>query len=124
MQTIIYRSSATQFSFFRLELNDILNRVYNSSVIRITKQNGDIGVKAYPNPAGEYVTLSKFSIKENVIKVLVMTSLGKILFEQQFTLKSGSNFLKIPTGKLPKGQYILSVYDTSTDERQTSIIIK
>lgn len=124
MQMITYRSPATQQNFYRIELHDILNRIHNSSVIRITNQSGNIGIKTYPNPAGDYITLSKVSTKEDLIQATITSLSGKNLYEKQYTIKTGNNLFNIPTGNLPKGQYILSIFNRNTGDRQSSIIIK
>lgn len=124
MQMITYRSPASQQNFYRIELHDILNRIHNSSVIRITNQNGNIGIKTYPNPAGDYITLSKLSSKEDLIQVIIASTSGKILYEKQYTIKTGNNLFNIPTRNLPKGQYILSVLNVNSSDRQSSVIIK
>ncbi|MFN5423633.1 MAG: T9SS type A sorting domain-containing protein, partial [bacterium] len=119
-----FSSPASERIFFRLELHDIYNRLHQSAVIKILNTSGNIGIKSYPNPAGEYITLSNVATKDDMIVVKIISSTGRVYYEDRFTIKSGNNKLRVPTSKLPKGQYILSMHKVSTGERQSSNIIK
>jgi hypothetical protein len=124
LQTITYSSPVSEHIFFRLELHDIYSRLHQSAIIKILNPVGNIGIKTYPNPIGDFITLSKFATKNDVVVVHIISASGNIFYEDRFALKTGNNTLKISTNKLPKGQYVLSMHKVSSGDRQSSIIIK
>jgi hypothetical protein len=124
LQTITYSSPVSEHIFFRLELHDIYSRLHQSAIIKILNPVGNIGIKTYPNPVGDFITLSKFATKNDDVVVHIISASGNVFYEDRFALKTGNNTLKISTNKLPKGQYVLSMYKVSSGDRQSSIIIK
>jgi hypothetical protein len=80
--------------------------------------------RTFPNPIGDYLTLSNFATKDDVLMVQIISTSGRMLYEQRFAIKSGSNNIKVPTSRLPKGQFILSMQKISTGDRQSSTLIK
>ena len=124
LQTIMFSSPVSEHIFFRLELHDMYSRLQQSAIIKILNQVGNIGVKTFPNPVSDYITLSKFATKDDALIVYIISAAGNLLYQDRFMIKTGNNKLKVSTKKLPKGQYILSIYKVSTGDRQSSTIIK
>ena len=124
LQTILFRSSVSENIFFRLELQDMFSRLHQSAIIKILNPTGNIGIKTFPNPIGDYITLSNFATRDDALIVQIISVSGRLLYNQRFTLKSGNNNIKVQTSQLSKGQFILSLQKVSTGDRQSSTLIK
>lgn len=61
----------------------------------------------FPNPAEDFVYLDVFSEKINTVDLQVINSTGELVVMLQKSLIAGNNRIKIDTGNLSKGVYII-----------------
>ncbi len=86
--------------------------VNNSGIVRATgtgivKDLLSIGVRAYPNPFDQQITLEMENIESREIEVRLVNMSGQEVFSQSVSALSGQATLE--TGNLPAGVYLLYV---------------
>ncbi|MFN0032726.1 MAG: T9SS type A sorting domain-containing protein [Flavobacteriales bacterium] len=69
-------------------------------------------MQAFPNPASEEVQLSCFSANNESVSCTLMDMNGKIVLQQNLTMKTGMNKLTLPLHNAVAGVYVLNVQGT------------
>ena len=63
----------------------------------------------YPNPVGEILNLKLNASVSGTVVVDIIDVQSRIIHSESISLSGGNNLISIPTGKLTKGIYLLSV---------------
>jgi len=83
------------------------------------------GIEAVsPNPASSFANVQIYSSEEKQYKIVVSSITGKVMSEEDMTLKSGTNLLKLNVSTFDSGNYIISLKDGKTVSSKNMIIIK
>jgi hypothetical protein len=80
--------------------------------------------KASPNPARETTTIQINTPKNNTAKIILLDLTGRQVFEKNYTLLKGSNFVSLPLANLSNGTYIAAIYNSADVLLATEKIIK
>lgn len=123
-QKITFEIPTTTDEFFRLVMIDIFGNRINSEIIRIKNNTQSLGIKVFPNPFQDDISLEHFTKNDDLLIACVLSVNGAVIKEQNFKLTPGVNKLKLSTAGLSKGSYILSLKKTSSPHIQYSNIIK
>jgi hypothetical protein len=125
LQNIVYTSEAGPPSFFRLAMTDDNNKTSHSRVVNLIKSSsGSQLVSIAPNPFTDYLGLSQYATKEDVLMINIMSPAGQIVLTAQYALKVGQNNIRLLTSKLPRGLYLVSIKKTGTGETQVARVLK
>jgi len=98
--------------------------VYDSTSVGIIDKSSDLdGLKAYPNPAGDFV---KFAInpKENIsgVRIRITDEMGEVI--KQVTIPPMTNEISWDTSKIPAGMYCYFYYVGEIRKTGKIVIIK
>lgn len=75
-------------------------------------QNYDIAV--YPNPAADYTSLDFSSEKSETAAMSILSVDGKKIMEENITLSTGNNLIKVNTTSLSNGLYFIQIKSASS----------
>lgn len=75
------------------------------------------GLKAFPNPAGEHLTLAFSSRKAQDLELRLSSLSGQLLHRETLAANGGANALRVPVQDLMPGMYLLQL--RSADRVQT-----
>ncbi len=82
--------------------------VYNGIVTSVEEESlSDFGL--YPNPASDMVNISFDSRTSIGTRLQISDIQGKMVFEQSISTYTGKNVIRIFTGNLPQGIYVVSL---------------
>jgi hypothetical protein len=123
-QSIQYNVESNAAQFFRLAMTDLNGKKQFSKVINLVKTMDNNEIKIAPNPFTDYVGLSEYSNREDILQVNIISTSGQIMASERFNLRSGQNNFRIQTYKIPKGIYMMQMKKQLSGETQIARIIK
>lgn len=82
---------------------------YNQVTVSVKEIHTVEGMKAYPNPATEWVELEIAAHRAISGSLAIMAADGKALLEKSFGLPSGKKLLRIPLNNLSPGIYFIQI---------------
>ena len=124
LQTIQFSQESGVSQFFRLAMTDINGKVQYSKVLNLVNTSRENSLKVAPNPFNDYLGISEFCNREDVLMVNVLSAAGQPMINEKFVLKTGQNNFRLITAKLPKGIYIVQMKKQISGESQIARIIK
>jgi len=125
LQNIVFTSEAGSASFFRLAMTDDNNKTSHSKVVNLVRaSSGSQLVNIAPNPFTDYLGLSQYATKEDILMINIMSPAGQIVLTAQYALKVGQNNIRLLTSKLPRGLYLVTIKKTGTGETQVARVLK
>jgi len=80
--------------------------------------------EVYPNPASEQARINLTTVKELLVTISILNSMGQAVNEQQKSLQQGGNTIILTVSNLPAGVYYLRVQDSKGQVMKKFIIIK
>ena len=123
-QVIQFNQESNGAQFFRLAMTDINGKIRYSKIINLTGTQESSQIKIAPNPFSEYIGLSEFCSKEDLLQVNIISTAGQVMITEKFNMKPGQNNFRMVTSRLPKGIYLIQLKKMISGEHQTSRIIK
>ena len=123
-QVIQFNQESTGAQFFRLAMTDINGKSRYSKIINLTSNPESSQIKIAPNPFSEYLGLSEFCSKEDLLQITVMSSAGQVMITEKFNMKPGQNNFRLITSKLPSGIYLMQLKKMISGENQITRIIQ
>ena len=123
-QFIQFNQDLNGSQFFRLAMTDINGKTQYSKIVNLVKTIENNDFKIAPNPFTDYIGLSEFSNREDVLQVNIVSTSGQIMASERFNLRSGQNNFRIQTYKIPKGIYMMQMKKQVSGETQIARIIK
>lgn len=124
LQTIQFNQESAGNQFFRLAMTDINGKVQYSKILNLVNTAGDNTIKIAPNPFNDYLGISEYSNREDVLMVNILSTAGQLMINEKLILKTGQNNYRLITTKLPKGIYIVQMKKQISGESQITRIIK
>jgi hypothetical protein len=124
LQTIQFNQESAGNQFFRLAMTDINGKVQYSKILNLVNTAGDNTIKIAPNPFNDYLGISEYSNREDVLLVNILSTAGQLMINEKLILKTGQNNYRLITTKLPKGIYIVQMKKQISGESQITRIIK
>jgi hypothetical protein len=124
IQFIQFNQDLTGTQFFRLAMTDNNGKTQYSKVINLVKTTENYDIKIAPNPFTDYIGLSEYSNREDIIYVNIVSASGQILVSERFNLRTGQNNFRMLTSKIPKGIYMIQMKKQLNGETQIARIIK
>ncbi len=95
-------------NFYRLKQVDRDGQTGYSNIIAINFDNDFVkGLKMSPNPAGNYATLSGFSVMATIAVLKIYDSEGREVMAGKYSLIPGSNNIPLTLGNLAPGRYFV-----------------
>lgn len=96
---------------YRLAWADQAGKWSYSRIVTVPGKPGPdaASIRLYPNPAGNYLTLTVMSLTAENASITISNGLGQVLRRQAITLYSGRNTYSIPLGALARGAYFLVI---------------
>ena len=124
LQSIQFHQESGGNQFFRLAMTDINGKVQYSNILHLVNTTGDYGIKIAPNTFHDFLGISEYGNREDVLEVKILSTAGQLLIHEKLALKTGQNNYRLITTKLPKGIYIVQLKKQVSGESQISRIIK
>ena len=113
-----YQLTSRDREMFKYYYGGDLGDLYiNSAVDKCTYDKGFI---VYPNPFNDHLTLKVPSVEGKTFNVVIYSTLGKVVFQQNINVEDAS----LNLDNLGKGTYILNIVDASGKKVHTRKIIK
>lgn len=125
LQNIVFSSEAGAESYFRLAMTDDNNKTSYSNILNLVKSSNNTQIVSIaPNPFTDFLGLSHYTTKEDVLMIKIMSPAGQIVLADRYALKVGQNNLRLLTSNLAKGLYLVSLKKISTGETQITRVLK
>ena len=125
LQNIVFTSEAGTESYFRLAMTDDNNKTSYSNIVNLVRSSSNNQlVSIAPNPFNDFLGLSHYATKEDVLMINIMSPAGQVVLSDRYALKVGQNNLRLLTSKLAKGLYLVSLKKISTGETQIARVLK
>ncbi|MFN5021372.1 MAG: lamin tail domain-containing protein [bacterium] len=125
LQNIVFSSEAGAESYFRLAMTDDNNKTSYSNIVNLVKSsNNNQIVSIAPNPFTDFLGLSHYTTKEDVLMINIISAAGQVVLADRYALKVGQNNLRLLTSNLAKGLYLVSLKKISTGESQITRVLK
>lgn len=125
IQHIVFNSETRTETYFRLAMTDDNNNTSFSNIVNLVRPSPNVQlVSILPNPCTDYLGLSHFTTKEDVLLIQIMSPAGQILLTDRQVLKVGQNNIRLLTSKLAKGLYLVSLKKIGTCETQIARVLK
>ena len=106
---LIDRNPIKGVSYYRLKQTDYDGKFeyFKAVAVNVTQTYDDVTV--YPNPVtgNGYLTFS--SLKDDEQTVVIYDVAGRLVYQKQFTIKTGNNKLTLETINLTKGMYFIKM---------------
>lgn len=116
-------SDILQIAYYRLKLVDKDGKSVYSGIVRIKALRGIIaGIKAYPNPVSDHVTLQVELEHSSPIQVSIEALSGKRVLTKQGSFPEGTSVIPISMNGYAKGFYILRIQ--TGNENQCIAVLK
>jgi len=111
-------------SFYRLKMVDYdgQEKYSNSVVMDRTSELVGIEVLIYPNPSEGLYSFDSFLSEDQTVSYKVLTSLGQVVYNQEYELIKGKNSMQVDLSNLADGIYYVEV--SSETEKKTIQLIK
>lgn len=105
----------TGTNYYKLKMVDIDGTVKYSNTIALNNSVAANVNRIYPNPVSGNTLFAQIQSGSNQISVLqVFDMQQRLLLQQPYTLRTGSNGISVNVANLPTGNYILSVKGADT----------
>ncbi len=101
--------------YYRLYYVMPSGKVVYSQTIAIRNGGGAFDISVYPNPASDYVNISS-ATRMNVVKITTLSG-SQLTYSQP-----QSNFYSFDMSLLPKGTYIIQVWDVNGNMRSEKVV--
>lgn len=124
LQILQFSNDVNNAHFFRLVMIAANGKTQFSKVINITSTAEMNTFKVSPNPFSDYIGLSEYSSREDILIVNIVSTSGQILATEKFNLRIGENNYKMMTTRIPKGLYMVQTRKQLSGDTQTARIIK
>lgn len=125
LQTIVFNTAAGQESYYRLVMKDDNNKLSYSNILNLVRSSGNTQlVNIAPNPFTDFLGLSQYATKEDILMVNIMSPAGQVVLSDHYNLKVGQNNIRLLTSKLAKGLYVVALKKMSTGETQVARVLK
>ena len=125
LQNIVFNSEAGAETYFRLSMTDDNNKTSYSNIVNLVKtSNNNQLFNIAPNPFSDFLGLSQYATKEDVLMINIMSPAGQVVLADRYALKVGQNNIRLLTSKLAKGLYIVSLKKINTGETQITRVLK
>ena len=125
LQNIVFNSEAGAETYFRLSMTDDNNKTSYSNIVNLVKtSNNNQLFSIAPNPFSDFLGLSQYSTKEDVLMISIMSPAGQVVLADRYALKVGQNNIRLLTSKLAKGLYLVSLKKINTGETQITRVLK
>jgi hypothetical protein len=125
LQNIVYNSEAGSETYFRLAMTDDKNKTSYSNIVNLVKASNNKQLFSIaPNPFTEFLGLSQYTTKEDVLLINIMSPAGQVVLADRYALKVGQNNIRLLTSKLAKGLYLVSLKKINTGETQITRVLK
>jgi hypothetical protein len=125
LQNIVYNSEAGSETYFRLAMTDDKNKTSYSNIVNLVKASNNKQLFSIaPNPFTEFLGLSQYTTKEDVLLINIMSPAGQVVLADRYALKVGQNNIRLLTSKLAKGLYLVSLKKINTGETQMTRVLK
>jgi hypothetical protein len=125
LQNIVFNSEAGAETYFRLSMTDDNNKTSYSNIVNLVKtSNNNQLFSIAPNPFTEFLGLSQYTTKEDVLLINIMSPAGQVVLADRYALKVGQNNIRLLTSKLAKGLYLVSLKKVNTGETQMTRVLK
>lgn len=112
-------------SLYRSANSMIDVHVVNPSSVGIKNVSKSLaGVKLYPNPFGDNLTLELNSANSTSFTYTMMDVYGKQILNEKVSASVGENKIQINTGSISNGVYFVTVVDNQTKKAQTIKVVK
>ncbi len=99
----------------------VLQEVSGSSE-EVLSLNDGIQFEVFPNPAGNYVTISLKQLQTESVAMNISDINGRIL--KSYKLNAGATELQIPVYDLPKGMYLVSLRSQKSQSTTQKLIVR
>ncbi len=123
-QFIQYDLESNAAQFFRLVMTDINGKTQYSKVVNLARAMDKNNIKIAPNPFTDYIGLSEYSNREDVLQVNIVSTSGQVMATEKFNLRTGNNNFRMITSRFPKGIYMIQMKKLLSGEMQIARIIK
>ena len=125
LQNIVFNSEAGAETYFRLSMTDDNNKTSYSNIVNLVRtSNNNQLFSIAPNPFTEFLGLSQYTTKEDVLLINIMSPAGQVVLADRYALKVGQNNIRLLTSKLAKGLYLVSLKKVNTGETQMTRVLK
>jgi hypothetical protein len=125
LQNIVFNSEAGAETYFRLSMTDDNNKTSYSNIVNLVKtSNNNQLFNIAPNPFSDFLGLSQYATKEDVLMINIMSPAGQVVLADRYALKVGQNNIRLLTSKLAKGLYLVSLKKINTGETQITRVLK
>jgi hypothetical protein len=125
LQNIVFNSEAGAETYFRLSMTDDNNKTSYSNIVNLVRtSNNNQLFSIAPNPFSDFLGLSQYATKEDVLMINIMSPAGQVVLADRFALKVGQNNIRLLTSKLAKGLYLVSLKKINTGETQITRVFK
>ncbi|MEN9613578.1 MAG: hypothetical protein RLZZ628_4392 [Bacteroidota bacterium] len=114
-----FRHSATSLTYYRLKMVDLDGQFKYSTIVSATNHCifNQIGIKIYPNPVVDAVTIENQS--DNDYKMRVYNATGAVIYTAD-----GHQNHRLDMTAFPKGTYIIEVVDSKTKSGYMQRVVK
>lgn len=111
-------------SYYRLKMVDYdgMEKYSNAVVMDRSSEMSGVEVSIYPNPSEGTYTFESFLEADETITYTVLTSLGQVVYNQEYLLQKGKNSMNVDLTNLADGVYFVEVQSSS--ENKTIQLIK
>ncbi|MFY7883885.1 MAG: T9SS type A sorting domain-containing protein [Dolichospermum sp.] len=112
-------------NYYRLKQIDNDGRSSVSNVVTINNKSDKFQIaNLFPNPVINKLNLVVNATKDEKLSIIITDIIGKLLFNEKYDIKKGTNTLNINTEKLVKGIYTVQIVSALNPETVISKFIK
>ncbi|MCB9256763.1 MAG: T9SS type A sorting domain-containing protein [Chitinophagales bacterium] len=106
-----YEVEQGQVYYYRLKQIDFDGSASLSAIVsaKLLVENGSTQIWVYPNPIQANTSIHILSAQEDIATLQLYDALGKLIWQQEQSIKSGETILYLPTLHLAEGSYRLQV---------------
>lgn len=108
-------SPAVGLNYYRIRQVDRDGRVTYSSIVTIQYQPQSLQVRAYPNPAKDYLKIRIQSPGDDQFTISLTDLAGRVIHQQQVSTGAGQQEWSIATNKLASQVYLLTVKNSRNE---------
>jgi hypothetical protein len=94
--------------------------LYN--VTGLTEVRNDFGIKTYPNPIADQVTIDGSFTQDGLLQVRIMDMSGKLRLYTTQPVRAGNARWSIPVGNLAQGMYVMQIADQYGSVSQVKLV--
>jgi len=106
------------------EIENIIINITNSGIYGFyTLPEKETGVSIYPKPANDILFINIRTNKPEDFNFVISSNLGIQMYDNNYSLNSGSNTITVPVYLFPEGLYYMQINSKSTGTRNERFII-